>query len=126
MARRGGIWILGALWFAVCFCDLAWFALMSLFDKTICWLVQKVLSMVQTQNKIFDDMAGLVTDAIGLAQSVRREAENMARQGVERVLTDLEMVRRDEFELIKDKVLSFDARLKAIEEKLGLAASAQG
>lgn len=57
--------------------------------------------MTQTNNRFFDDLARLMTDAAGAAQGLRREAESFMRAQGERVLADLDVVRREEFEAVK-------------------------
>jgi BMFP domain-containing protein YqiC len=72
--------------------------------------------MTQTSNRFFDEAARLMNDAAGVAQGVRREFDTMLRNQAERILGDLDVVRRDEFEAVKEM-----ARL-AREENEGLKA----
>src|ERR1700731_4511163 len=58
--------------------------------------------MAQTTNRLFDEMARLMNDAAGVAQGVRREAETLMRSQAERFLRDLDVVKREEFEAIKE------------------------
>jgi BMFP domain-containing protein YqiC len=58
--------------------------------------------MVQTTNRFFDEVARLMNDAAGVAQGVRREVETLFRTQAERWLRDLDLVKRDEFEAVKD------------------------
>ncbi|HUC48050.1 MAG TPA: accessory factor UbiK family protein [Xanthobacteraceae bacterium] len=58
--------------------------------------------MVQTTNRFFDEVARLMNDAAGVAQGVRREFETLFRTQAERWLRDLDLVKRDEFEAVKD------------------------
>ena len=58
--------------------------------------------MVQTTNRFFDEMARLMNDAAGAAQGVRREFETLFRTQAERVLRELDVVRREDFEAVKD------------------------
>ena len=58
--------------------------------------------MVQTTNRFFDEIARLMNDATGVAQGVRREVETLFRHQAERMLRDLDVVRRDEFEAVKE------------------------
>jgi BMFP domain-containing protein YqiC len=70
--------------------------------------------MTQTTNRLFDELAKLMTDATGAAQGVRGEIENVIRSQAERVLRDLDIVQREEFEAMKAMAL------KAREENLKL------
>ena len=58
--------------------------------------------MVQTTNRFFDEVARLMNDAAGVAQGVRREVETLFRSQAERILRDLAVVQREEFEAVKD------------------------
>ncbi len=58
--------------------------------------------MTQTSNRIFDEMARLMNDAAGVAQGVRKEFDTLFRSQAERILRDLDMVQREEFEAVKD------------------------
>ena len=57
--------------------------------------------MTQTSNRLLDDIARLVTDAAGAAQGARREMEGFFRSQAERILRDLDVVQREEFEAVK-------------------------
>ncbi|HWM46505.1 MAG TPA: accessory factor UbiK family protein [Xanthobacteraceae bacterium] len=86
--------------------------------------------MVQTTNRFFDEIARLMNDATGVAQGVRREFETMFRQQAERILRDLDVVRRDEFEAAKEMARlareeneALKARMAALEARLETAPS---
>jgi BMFP domain-containing protein YqiC len=82
--------------------------------------------MPQTHNRILDDMARLMTDAAGLAQGVKREAETVMRTQLERLLSTMDVVTREEFEAVRDMAIlardendRLQARIAALEAKLG-------
>ena len=56
---------------------------------------------MQTDNPFLDSMAKLFTDAAGAANSVRTEIESIVRQRMERLVADMNLVHRDEFETVK-------------------------
>ena len=58
--------------------------------------------MTQTNNRIFDEMARLMNDAAGVAQGVRKEFDTLFRSQAERILRDLDVVQREEFEAVKE------------------------
>ena len=58
--------------------------------------------MVQTTNRFFDEVARLMNDAAGVAQGVRREFETLFRTQAERWLRDLDLVKREDFEAVKE------------------------
>jgi hypothetical protein len=57
--------------------------------------------MTQTTSRFFDELAKLMTDAAGAAQGFRQDAETFFRSQAERVLNDLDVVQREEFEAVK-------------------------
>ncbi|MGE0767163.1 MAG: accessory factor UbiK family protein [Hyphomicrobiaceae bacterium] len=57
--------------------------------------------MTQTSNRVFDEFARLMTDAAGAAQGVRREMETLMRAQGERILREMDVVPREEFEAVK-------------------------
>lgn len=73
--------------------------------------------MTQTSNRILDELAKLMTDAAGVAKSVRDEAETVFRSQAERILQDLDLVQREDFEAMKARVDALEARLEALEVK---------
>ena len=58
--------------------------------------------MPQTRGRIFDDFANLMTNAAGVANGVKREAETAVRSQVERILAGMNVVTREEFEAVRD------------------------
>jgi BMFP domain-containing protein YqiC len=57
--------------------------------------------MTQTTGRFFDELGKLITDAAGAAEGVRKEIDGMVRAQAERVLRDLDVVQREEFEAVK-------------------------
>jgi BMFP domain-containing protein YqiC len=57
--------------------------------------------MTQTTGRFFDELGKLLTDAAGAADGVRKEVESVVRAQAERVLRDLDVVQREEFEAVK-------------------------
>ena len=88
--------------------------------------------MTQTNNRILDELAKLMTDAAGAAQGLKREAESVFRNRAERVLRDLDVVQREEFEAAKAMAERarlengrLEARIEALEKRLaGMAGAA--
>mgnify|MGYP001552474962 CR=1 FL=1 len=54
--------------------------------------------MTQSSNRLLDELAKMMTDAAGAAQGVRREVETIVRSQLDRVLAEMDVVRRDDFE----------------------------
>lgn len=86
--------------------------------------------MVATSNRFLDDLARLATDAAGAAQGVRREVETVVRTQIERLLRDMDVVGREEFEAVREMALlareeneRLAARLAALEAGIGQASN---
>jgi len=82
--------------------------------------------MVQTSNRFFDEIARLMNDATGVAQGVRREFDTLFRTQAERIMRDLDVVTREEFEAVKEMARlareqndALKARIAALEAKSG-------
>jgi BMFP domain-containing protein YqiC len=58
--------------------------------------------MTQTSSRIYDEMARLMNDAAGVASGVRREFDTLFKSQAERILRDLDVVQREEFEAVKE------------------------
>ena len=87
--------------------------------------------MTQTTNRFFDEVARLMNDAAGVAQGVRREFDTILRAQAERFLRDMDLVKREEFEAVKDMARlareeneALKARISALEAKMGGTPSA--
>jgi BMFP domain-containing protein YqiC len=81
--------------------------------------------MPQTRSRIFDDFSKLMTDAAGLAEGARREVETLARSQLERLLSGMDLVSREEFEAVREMAVraraeneKLEARIAALESKL--------
>jgi BMFP domain-containing protein YqiC len=70
--------------------------------------------MTQGPNKLFDDFAKLMTDAAGAAQGLRREAETAFKTQAERFMNEMDVVRREELEIVREMA----ARARAENEEL--------
>ncbi|SCX25649.1 Membrane fusogenic activity [Agrobacterium sp. DSM 25558] len=81
-------------------------------------------------NRIFDEFAKLMTDAAGAAQGMRKEVETAFHAQAERWLNSLDLVKREEFEVVREMAIqardendALRARIDALEAKLSTAAS---
>ena len=80
--------------------------------------------MTQTNNRLFDEFAKLMTDAAGAAQGVRKEVDTLVQSQVERVLNNLNVVKREEFDVVRamaqkarEESEALKARIEALEAK---------
>jgi hypothetical protein len=75
---------------------------MTVLASRLQFLIPEVLYvMTQTTGRFFDEIGKLLTDAAGAADGVRKEVEGVVRAQAERVLSDLDVVQREEFEVVK-------------------------
>ncbi|MFY0680882.1 MAG: accessory factor UbiK family protein [Thalassovita sp.] len=77
---------------------------------------------MQSRNKIFDDMSQLMTNAMGVAQGAKDEAENAMKSVVDRWLADRDFVTREEFDAVRamaqkarEENTALLARIEALE-----------
>jgi BMFP domain-containing protein YqiC len=88
-----------------------------------------VHAMNNGPNRILDEFAKLMTDAAGAAQGVRREVETAFRGQAERILNQMDVVQREEFEAVRDMAIKaraenekLAARIAELEAKLATKA----
>ncbi len=77
---------------------------------------------MQTRNPLLNDFAELMTDAFGAAQAVGEEARTAMRAQADRFIADMDLVSREEFDVVKaalatarSEIETLDARLAALE-----------
>jgi BMFP domain-containing protein YqiC len=81
---------------------------------------------MQTKSPLFDAFAQMMNEAAGAADGVRREAETVMRGHLQRLVSDMEFVTREDFETVRDMARRareenerLEARLAALEARLG-------
>ena len=79
---------------------------------------------MQTRNKFLDDMSELMTNAMGVAQGAKDEAENAMKSLMDRWLADRDFVTREEFDAVRamaqkarEENEALKARIEALEGK---------
>ncbi|SMC64251.1 accessory factor UbiK family protein [Primorskyibacter flagellatus] len=77
---------------------------------------------MQTRNKVFDDISQLMTNAMGVAQGARQEAETAMKSMMDRWLADRDFVTREEFDAVRamaqkarEENEALSARIAALE-----------
>lgn len=80
--------------------------------------------IMQTRSKIFDDISQLMTNAMGVAQGARDEAETAMKGWIDRWLADRDFVTREEFDAVRamaqkarEENEALKARIEALEAK---------
>ena len=73
---------------------------------------------MQTDNPILDGIARLFTDAAGAAQSVRTEVDTFMRHRLEKLVTDMDFVPREEFEAVKAMAAKARSENERLEKRI--------
>jgi BMFP domain-containing protein YqiC len=79
---------------------------------------------MQTQNPFLDEMAKLTTAAMGLAQAAGEEAKAAFRAQTDRMVAELDLIRREDFDALKAEVASLRAEVEALRGAKKAAPSA--
>lgn len=69
-------------------------------------------------NRILDDFARMMTDAAGAAQGMRREMETFFRAQGERLVGQMDLVQREEFEAVRDMAAKARTENEALKRRL--------
>ena len=79
---------------------------------------------MQTRNKFFDDMSQLMTNAMGVAQGAKTEAETAMKGFIDRWMADRDFVTREEFDAVRamaqkarEENAALSARITALEAR---------
>jgi BMFP domain-containing protein YqiC len=72
-----------------------------------------------TQNsRFFDEIGRMMNGAAGAADGLRREVETMVRSQAERFVNDMDLVKREDFDALREQVQLQDAEIKALRTEL--------
>ena len=80
---------------------------------------------MQTRNRILDDLSQLMTNAMGVAQGARDEAQTAMRSLLDRWMADRDFVTREEFDAVRamaqkarEENAVLEARIAALEARI--------
>lgn len=73
---------------------------------------------MQTRNKFFDDISQVMTNAMGVAQGAKEEAETAFKGMLDRWLADRDFVTRDEFDAVRAMAQKAREENEALKERL--------
>lgn len=71
---------------------------------------------MHTKSPLFDEFARLTTGAMGLAQAAGEEARAAMRAQADKVAVELDLVRKDELEVLRAEVAALRAEVQALKE----------
>jgi hypothetical protein len=81
---------------------------------------------MQTQNRLLDDLARVASGALGVAAGMRAEVEARLREQFERVLAELDLVPREEFDAVKAMAVKAREEQEVLAERLARLEAAAG
>ncbi len=76
--------------------------------------------MTQTNSRLFDEVARLMSDAAGAANGIKKEIDSVVRGQAEKVLRDLEVVSREEFDAVKAMAQKARAENEALAARIAV------
>ena len=74
--------------------------------------------MAQANSKLFDNVGRMMNDAAGVADGVRREVESMVRAQAERFVMDMNLVKREDYDALRELVQTQSAELRALKAEV--------
>ncbi|MEL7467534.1 MAG: accessory factor UbiK family protein [Pseudomonadota bacterium] len=75
---------------------------------------------MQTRSKFFDDLSQLMTNAAGVAQGARDEAQTAMRGMLERFLAESNLVTREEFDAVREMAIKARAENETLQERIAV------
>ena len=60
--------------------------------------------MAQASSRLFDNVGRMMNDAAGVADGMRREVESMVRAQAERFIMDMNLVKREDYDALRELV----------------------
>jgi hypothetical protein len=69
-------------------------------------------------SKIFDELGKLMNDAAGVADGVRREIETAVKSQMERFVGDMDLVKREEYDVLREMVQIQGEEIQALRKEL--------
>lgn len=74
--------------------------------------------MAQASSRLFDNVGRMMNDAAGVADGVRREVESMVRAQAERFVMDMNLVKREDYDALRELVQTQGAELRALKAEV--------
>ena len=74
--------------------------------------------MAQANSKLFDNVGRMMNDAAGVADGVRREVESMVRAQAERFVMDMNLVKREDYDALRELVQTQSAELRTLKAEV--------
>lgn len=74
--------------------------------------------MAQASSRLFDNVGRMMNDAAGVADGMRREVESMVRAQAERFVMDMNLVKREDYDALRELVQNQSAELRALKAEV--------
>ena len=65
-------------------------------------------------SKLFDELGKLMNNAAGVADGVRREIETVVKSQLERMVNDMDLVKREDYDALRELVMAQSAEIKSL------------
>jgi len=82
--------------------------------------------MAQASSRLFDNVGRMMNDAAGVADGMRREIESMVRAQAERFVMDMNLVKREDYDALRELVQNQSAELRALKAEVAALKPAAG
>lgn len=77
-------------------------------------------------SKIFDELGKLMNNAAGVADGVRREIETVVKAQLERLVADMDLVKREDFDALRELVQAQNAEIKDLKASVDALRGSKG
>ena len=74
--------------------------------------------MAQASSRLFDNVGRMMNDAAGVADGVRREVEGMVRAQAERFVMDMNLVKREDYDALRELVQNLSAEVRTLKAEV--------
>jgi BMFP domain-containing protein YqiC len=74
--------------------------------------------MAQASSRLLDNVGRMMNDAAGIADSMRREIESMVKAQAERFVMDMNLVKREDYDALRELVQTQSAELRALKAEV--------
>lgn len=75
---------------------------------------------MQTESRLFDDVARVAAGAMGAASGLRGEIDALVKRRLERLLAGMNLVKRDEFDAVKEMAARARSESEALAERVAV------
>ena len=76
--------------------------------------------MAQASSRLFDNVGRMMNDAAGVADGVRREVESMVRAQAERFVMDMNLVKREDYDALRELVQNLSAEVRTLKAEVAV------